>query len=109
MELHWAEAVKKQVGKWLWTPKEEFSHSVSSRTQTAKPASFQPVKNKKRHSPLRGRGDKREIPKRVDKLYYRGPRLHHEIAEHHVNKAVLPYRGKGTHDRRSVKREKPIG
>ncbi len=107
MNLSWPEKMKWGVGKWLWT-RTELPLAEASPALAMKPDS-KPVKNKTRRIPSKSRGSKGDVPKRVDKLFYRGPRLHHEIAEHHVNKAVLPFKGKGTHDRRAVKRMKVEG
>jgi len=106
--LDWIQRIKWELGKWLWTSGDGYAPLAAS-AGLGGTSSLGPVKNKTRRHVLTGRGDKPEPLKRVDKLYYRGPRLHHEIAEHHVNKAVLPYKGKGAHDRRSIKREKSTG
>jgi hypothetical protein len=45
--------------------------------------------------------------KRVDKLYYRGGRLHHEVKGKGSRKKSLPFRGKGAKvERRGQKRRK---
>ena len=62
------------------------------------------VKNKLRRKPLKGRGSRKAPPKRVDKLYYRGSRSHHQINTHSAPKAYMPYRGKGAKiERRSAR------
>ena len=106
--MDWVQRVKWNLGKWLWTSGDGYA-SLAVAAARRGTSSLGPVKNKTRHIPFHSRGDRSKPPKRVDKLYYRGPRLHHEIAEHHVNKAKLTYKGKGAHDRRSVKREEPPG
>lgn len=43
----------------------------------------------------KGRGSKREAPKRIDEFYHRGAYERHEVSARPAKKAILQFRGKG--------------